>query len=134
MSRIVHLIAVSILILDISSFAQAPKTQTTPPDNTKINERDRNTARPTADQQKENRSDLEITRQIRRSITQDKDLSTYAKNVKIVTQDGSVTLRGPVRSEEEKKAIEAKASEVAGATHVKSELQVAAKQPVKKNR
>ena len=134
MSRIVHLIVGSILILDISSFAQAPKTQTTPPDNTKINELDRNTARPTADQQKENRSDLEITRQIRRSITQDKALSTYAKNVKIITKDGGVTLKGPVRSEEEKKVIETKANDVAGATHVKSELEVAAKQTGKKTR
>jgi hyperosmotically inducible periplasmic protein len=134
MSRIVHLIVVSILILDISSFAQTPKTQTPAPDNTKINERDRNTARPTADQQKENRSDLEITREIRRSITQDKALSTYAKNVKIITKDGGVTLKGPVRSEEEKKVIETKANDVAGATHVKSELEVAAKQTGKKNR
>jgi len=134
MNRFVSSMAICIFSLGISVFAQTPTRQTTPPDNTKVNERDRNTARPTADQQKENRSDLEITRQIRRSITQDKGLSTYAKNIKIITQNGGVTLRGPVRSEEEKKSVESKATDVAGSSHVKSEIQVASKQPVKKNR
>jgi hyperosmotically inducible protein len=97
-------------------------------------QRDQDQSRPTAGRQKENRPDREITRLIRRSITQDKDLSTYAKNIKIITQNGNVTLRGPVRSEEEKKTIEAKANEVAGADHVKSEIQLAApKEADKKN-
>jgi osmotically-inducible protein OsmY len=108
--------------------------QTTPPDNTKVNKRDQDQSRPTAGQQKENRPDRDITRQIRQSITQDKGLSTYARNIKIITQNGNVTLRGPVRSEEEKKTIESKANEVAGAGHVKSELQIAAvKETNKKN-
>ena len=72
------------------------------PDNTKVNERDRNTAAPTADQQKENRPDRDITRDIRRSIMADKSLSTYAHNVKIISQNGMVTLKGPVRSDDEK--------------------------------
>ena len=55
------------------------------PDNTKVNDRDRNKAEPTADQQKENRPDRDITRDIRRSIVQDKSLSTYAHNVKIIS-------------------------------------------------
>lgn len=54
----------------------------------------------------------------------DKSLSTYAHNVKIVTQGGQVTLKGPVRSEHEKKAIEAKAAEVAGDGKVTSELNI----------
>jgi len=99
--------------------------KTTNPDNTKTNERDRAANSPTAGQQKENRSDLDITRDIRRSITKDKALSTYAHNVKVITQNGNVTLKGPVRSEDEKAAVEAKASAVAGATHVKSEIEVA---------
>jgi len=99
-----------------------------------VNKRDQDQSRPTAGQQKENRPDREITRLIRRSITQDKDLSTYAKNIKIITQNGNVTLRGPVRSEQEKKTVEAKANEVAGADHVKSEIQLAApKEANKKN-
>ena len=134
MNRLVSSILVCVLGLGLSVSAQVTKPQTTPPDNTKVNKRDQDQSRPTAGQQKENRPDREITRLIRRSITQDKDLSTYAKNIKIITQNGDVMLRGPVRSEEEKKTIEAKANEVAGAGHVKSDIQIAPpKEPNKKN-
>jgi len=112
---------------------QSTKQQTTPPDNTNVNKRDQDQSRPTAGQQKENRPDREITRLIRQSITQDKVLSTYAKNVKVITQNGNVMLRGPVRSQEEKATIETKANEIAGASHVKSEIQLAPpKEPNKK--
>jgi len=100
------------------------------PDNTKTNKTD--SAKTTADQQKQNKTDLETTRQIRQLLTKDKQLSTYAKNVKIVTQNGSVTLSGPVRTDEEKKSVEKAATDVAGAGHVKSDLQIAAKEPEKK--
>ena len=99
-----------------------------PADNTRMNQRDRDASQPTADQQKENRSDRDITQQVRRAIVKDKSLSTYAHNVKIITQNGQVTLKGPVRSEEEKRAIEAKAAEVAGDGKVTSELDVKSKQ------
>ena len=106
--------------------AQEPTGQQAAPavDNSKINQRDRNKNEPTADQQKDNRSDRDITQQIRRSIWKDKSLSTYAHNVKIIAQNGMVTLKGPVRSEEEKRAVEAKANEVAGAEKVTSQLEV----------
>jgi hyperosmotically inducible protein len=105
--------------------AQEPNSQTPPAaDNTKTNERDRSSNEPTADQQKDTRSDRDITQQIRRSIVNDKSLSTYAHNVKVITQHGQVTLKGPVRSEDEKKAIEAKAAEIAGENKVSSELNV----------
>jgi hyperosmotically inducible protein len=93
-------------------------------DNTKVNQRDQNTNEPTADQQNNNRSDRDITQQIRKAITQDKSLSTYAHNVKVITQNGQVTLKGPVRSDDEKKAIEAKATQIAGENKVTSELAV----------
>jgi hyperosmotically inducible protein len=108
--------------------AQDSSAQQPAPDNTKVNQRDRNKAEPTADQQKENQPDREIARKIRRSLTQDKTLSTYAHNVKIITQDGMVTLKGPVRSDEEKTAVEAKAAEIAGADKVTSQLEVKPKQ------
>jgi osmotically-inducible protein OsmY len=54
----------------------------------------------------------------------DKSLSTYAHNVKIIARDGMVTLKGPVRSEEEKRVVETKANEVAGANKVTSQLEV----------
>jgi hyperosmotically inducible protein len=93
-------------------------------DNTKTNQRDRSASAPTADQQKENRSDRDITKQIRQSIMKDKSLSTYAHNIKIVTQNGQVTLKGPVRTEDEKRALETKAAEVAGQDKVSSELDI----------
>jgi hyperosmotically inducible periplasmic protein len=93
-------------------------------DNTTVNQRDQNPNEPTADQQKDNRSDRDITKQIRRAIVQDKSLSTYAHNVKIITQNGQVTLKGPVRSEDEKRNIEAKAAEIAGENRVTSELDI----------
>ena len=94
------------------------------PDNTKKNKRDRNKGEPTADQQKENSSDRELTRKIRRAVVADKALSTYAHNIKIITQNGAVTLKGPVHTEEEKKAIEAKATEIVGSGKVTNELSV----------
>jgi hyperosmotically inducible periplasmic protein len=97
----------------------------TPPDNTAANKRDRAKGAATADQQKENASDREITQKIRQALMDDKSLSTYAHNVKVITQDGQVTLKGPVRSEEEKKTIEAKAIEVAGEGHVKNQISIA---------
>ena len=117
-----------LLTLSSTMLRAQDSSPATAPDNTKVNERDRNTAAPTADQQKENRPDRDITRDIRRSITADKSLSTYAHNVKIISQNGMVTLKGPVRSEEEKSAIEAKAAEIVGKEKVTSQLEVKPKQ------
>ena len=115
-----------LLTAGVVASAQEPSTQqaSPAPDNTKVNERDRSQNEPTADQQKDNRSDRDITQQIRQSIMKDKSLSTYAHNIKIVTKDGQVTLKGPVRSEDEKQAIEAKAAEVARDGKVTSELNI----------
>jgi hyperosmotically inducible protein len=105
--------------------AQDSSAQQQPaPDNTQVNKRDKNKAEPTADQQKENQPDREIARKIRQSIVQDKSLSTYAHNVKIIAENGAVTLQGPVRSDEEKTTVEAKAAEIAGAGKVTSQLEV----------
>lgn len=104
--------------------AQDTQSSSPQPDNTKVNQRDRNSNEPTADQQKMNPSDRETTRQIRKAIEKDKSISTYGHNVKVITQNGMVTLKGPVRSEEEKKAIETKAAEVAGADKVTNEMDV----------
>ncbi len=93
-------------------------------DNTKMNQRDRNPNEPTADQQQNNRSDRDITQQVRQAIMSDKTFSTYAHNVKVITQNGQVTLKGPVRSDDEKRAVEAKAAAIAGDGKVTSELTV----------
>jgi hyperosmotically inducible periplasmic protein len=101
--------------------AQDSTGQNTAPDNTRTNR----AKSQTADQQKEKASDRVMTQQIRKSIMTDKALSSYAHNVKIITQDGHVTLSGPVRSDEEKSAVQAKAAELAGATNVTNQLEVA---------
>jgi hyperosmotically inducible periplasmic protein len=114
---------------------QEPDTATphSAPDNTEVNKRDRSQSEPTADQQKENKSDRELARQVRRALVKDKSLSTYAHNVKVIAQNGTVTLKGPVQSDEEKQAVEAKAAEAAGgADKIKSEIQVGSKHATKK--
>ena len=99
-----------------------------PSDNTKINQRDRNQSEPTADQQKENGSDRALAQQVRRALVKDKSLSTYAHNIKVIAQNGVVTLKGPVHSDQEKQAIEAKAAEAAGGPDkIKSEIDVSNK-------
>src|SRR5271154_5356978 len=94
--------------------------QQAPPDNTKQNKDQTN---PTADQQKMNPADRALTQKIRKAIHDDTTLSTYAHNIKIISQDGKVTLRGPVRSEDEKNNIEAKAVAVAGQGNVTDQLE-----------
>jgi osmotically-inducible protein OsmY len=94
-------------------YAQATD-DTTKPDNTSVNKRDRNPGEATADQQKMNAADRALTAKIRKSVVADKSLSTYAHNVKIISQNGTVTLKGPVHSDDEVTSIMAKATEVAG--------------------
>src|ERR1700681_2058338 len=93
------------------SYGQASDTKA---DNTKVNNRDRSSGEVTADQQKANAADRHLTKKIRQSIIADKSLSTYAHNIKIISQNGAVTLKGPVKSDDEKKAVMAKAVEIAG--------------------
>ncbi len=107
----------------IPAFASQADPQAQP-DNTKQNKKDRDKNAVTADQQKETPADRDLAKKIRQSIASDSSLSTYAHNVKIVVHDGTVTLKGPVHTEEEKQAIGAKASEIAGADKVQNELTV----------
>ena len=95
------------------------------PDNTGKNVRDRNESAKTAGDQSENEADRKITQEVRKSIVDDDKLSTSAQNVKIITNDGQVTLRGPVKSEQEKKEIESKAKQIAGVKNVENQLEVA---------
>ena len=95
------------------------------PDNSGRNVRDRDDQNKTTGDQSENEADRTITQNIRRAVTADDSLSTNAKNVKIITNNGTVTLRGPVKSEKEKAEIEAKAKQVAGVKSVDNQLEVA---------
>jgi hyperosmotically inducible periplasmic protein len=97
-------------------------------DNTRRNNRERSEQEKTPVNQNENKADLEISRQIRKAIYNDTTLSTYAHNIKIITQDGKVNLKGPVRNAEEKQKVEAKAVAIAGKENVKSQIELAPKE------
>jgi hyperosmotically inducible periplasmic protein len=78
----------------------------------------------TADNQSNAQTDRAITQQIRKAIIADKDLSTYAHNVKVVTVNGAVTLKGPVKSDEEKQKVASAAASVVNAGKITNELTV----------
>ncbi|MBV8360544.1 MAG: BON domain-containing protein [Deltaproteobacteria bacterium] len=110
---------------DPSSSPASSSSASVAPDNSGKNVRDRGSASLTPFDQSNRRSDVEMTRQIRRALMKDKSLSTDARNIKVVTVDGNVTLRGPVNSEQEKAVIANKAVKIAGAGHVNDQLEVA---------
>lgn len=108
----------AIMILSLKPFAATDN------DNSSINIRDRDPNSMTADQQSDNTSDIDITRYIRKSLMKEDELSTYAQNVKIITVNGMVTLKGPVRSEAEQLIILNSANIIAGALNVTNQMTV----------
>lgn len=108
-----------------SKTEQPSQTAAVPADNSGRNERDRNDATKTAGDQAENEADRTISQNIRQAIGKDDSVSTNGKNAKIITVDGTVTLRGPVKSEKEKTNIGAKAQQVAGVKSVDNQLEIA---------
>jgi hyperosmotically inducible periplasmic protein len=102
----------SVLLAPVASRAQEPSTgaEKTSPDNSATNK----TQSKTAEQQSEATSDRILTKKIRQALIADKSLSVYGHNVKIITKDGAVTLKGPVNSQEEKQAIASKAQSIVG--------------------
>ncbi|HEY7496474.1 MAG TPA: BON domain-containing protein [Candidatus Tectomicrobia bacterium] len=130
MKKAVLLFSMALLILGryaapaySAEVPRAPAAQTAP-DNTGRNVRDRGGATLTPGDQAENAADRTLTRQIRQAIVDDDSLSTTAKNIKIITANGMVTLRGPVKNPQEKSTIEAKAQTIAGADRVDSQLEI----------
>jgi hyperosmotically inducible protein len=93
-------------------------------DNSGRNARDRDGATKTSGDQSENEADRALTQKIRQAITSDDGLSTNGQNVKIITSDGKVTLRGPVKSAREKADIAAKATQIAGVKQIDNQLEV----------
>jgi osmotically-inducible protein OsmY len=128
-----YVIGLSFFVLIVAagcdnSASNKPATtpSTNPPvarDNTGVNERDRSPTAKTPIDQNENQKDIDVTAGIRKRVV-DAKLSVDAQNVKIITQDGKVTLRGPVKSIEEKKQIEQFASDVAGVGKVDNQLEI----------
>ena len=101
------------------------QTAAVPADNSGTNVRDRNEGTKTSGNQSESEADRKISQNIRQAITADDSVSTNGKNVKIITVDGVVTLRGPVKSETEKTNIGAKAQQIAGVKNVENQLEIA---------
>jgi hyperosmotically inducible protein len=102
----------SVLLTPVASLSQDQSSAPTKtsPDNSVVNQ----TQSKTADQQSDATSDRMLTKRIRQALIADKSLSTYGHNVKIITKDGSVTLKGPVHSEEEKQDIASKTESIVG--------------------
>ena len=132
MMRILHLSAIFLVSLalvncDTQTGRVDKKPATADADNTARNERDRNAATQVPTDQAENEADRDISANVRKAVVGDDSLSINAQNIKIVTSNGNVTLRGPVKTGREKEAIEAKAKQVTGVHSVTNLLEVEAK-------
>jgi hyperosmotically inducible periplasmic protein len=117
-------LALSLSLLGLASVTMAQNPTPAAPDNSGVNVRDRNPEAMTAGQQSNAKGDVELTRRIRRAVVKDNSLSMMAHNVKIISANGSVILRGPVKTEEEKAAIARKAQAIAGGDKVDNQLEV----------
>ena len=115
---------VSLILCPVYSNVFAQNASTFSPDNSGINARDRSSGAVTADSQSSSKDDLELTAHVRRAIVNDKSLSMMAQNVKVISSNGQVTLRGPVRSDQEKNAIASDVQGVAGVNNVDNRLEV----------
>jgi hyperosmotically inducible protein len=94
------------------------------PDNPATNERDRSGETQTSGDQSNSSADLKITQAIRQALMKDRELSTTAKNIKIITANGQVTLRGPVKTAQEKAKIDQIAKSAAGGAQIDDQLDV----------
>lgn len=124
MKRLTLAFVFSGILLGTGAVAMAQDATPVAPDNSAVNARDRDAGAITAGQQSNATSDVELTRKIRRAVVADHSLSMMAHNVKIVSDKGNVTLRGPVKTEEEKTAIASKAEAIAGTDKVDNQLEV----------
>jgi len=95
-------------------------------ENTEVNVRDKDNATLTPEDQKENESDIKITAAIRQAIIKNESLSVNAQNVKIITRNGVVTLRGPVESKKESKKLKKIAKHTPGVLKVDNQLEIKA--------
>lgn len=110
---------------EVSKSDEPAQTAAVEPDNSGRNVRDADGTTKTSGDQSESETDRTITQNVRQAVTADDSISTNGKNVKIVTVDGTVTLRGPVKSEQEKTNIAAKAQQIAGVKQVDNQLEIA---------
>jgi hyperosmotically inducible protein len=121
----VSLVLVSVVVraADLPVSDASPAIEHSAPDNTKINKRDKNAQTLTPMDQSNAKSDIRLSRSIRKSIMK-QHLSLDAKNIKIISQNGNVTLRGPVRNDAEKTKIEEIANAAPGIKTLHNQLEV----------
>lgn len=124
LNKIALTLVVSFSLLGLGTVTMAQDSRPLAPDNSAVNVRDRAPDAMTAGEQSNAKNDVELTRQIRRAVVKDDSLSMQAHNVKIVVSNGAVTLRGPVKTEQEKVAIANKAQAIAGPNKVDNQLEV----------
>jgi hyperosmotically inducible periplasmic protein len=110
--------------LSAFSLAALAADEKTKPDNTATNERDRSGETETSGDQSNSSEDLKITQAIRQALMKDGELSTTAKNIKVITASGRVTLRGPVKTAQEKAKIDQLAKSAAGGAQIDNQLDV----------
>ena len=106
------------------SLAAIAADEKTKADNTATNERDRSGETQTSGDQSNSSADLKITQAIRQALMKDSELSMTAKNIKIITDNGQVTLRGPVKNAQEKAKIDQLARSAAGGAKIVDQLDV----------
>src|SRR6476620_6212337 len=111
----------SFSIISLSAMAADEKANA---DNTAINQRDRSGETATSGDQSNSSADLKITQAIRQALLKDSELSMTAKNIKVITANGQVTLRGPVTTAQEKAKIDQLAKSAAGGAHIDDQLDV----------
>ena len=128
MKRIAFTLVLGSILLGLGTVTMAQDSTPIAPNNSAVNARDRAPGAMTADQQSNATSDVELTRKIRQAVVGDDSLSMLAHNVKIVSANGNVTLRGPVNTELEKTAIASKAKAIAGAGNIDNQLEVKGQQ------
>jgi len=116
-------ITISLFCLSVVTVS-VQKKDTPAADNTSKNQRERSGETRTSGDQSNSSEDVKITATIRRAIVKDHSLSSTAKNVKIITADGTVTLRGPVKNEAEKTKIAELAQSSAGNAKIDNQLEV----------
>jgi hyperosmotically inducible periplasmic protein len=121
MTKSASALLLSTLLASTFAFSQTPAPA---PDNAKSNKVDATNTAATADSQSTASSDVDVTQRIRQSVMADKSLSTYAHNVKIITVNGAVTLKGPVKSDDEKQKVESAAATIVSADKVTDALTV----------
>lgn len=118
-ARILGIVAAGVLATS-TAWGDSPSA-----DNTGTNVRDRDPAAITAADQSEKEGDIRITQAIRQAVVDDDSLSVNAQNIKVITIDSVVTLRGPVEDAKERDQIAAIASRTSGVSKVDNQLEVA---------